>query len=373
MRILYIIPYPSFFSQISNMGGHVAHVIGVVQGLKDLGHRVTVLTEESFELLDEIADEVVRVPGRSNSFLARLFWNFKFTNRAKQFQGKVDFVYMRYSAGFSPFISRVKQAFPGLPLMLEVNSFLSQRKSFARHFEGRLMEPADHILTVSERNRDEMNQLFGSLLKSKILVVTNGVDLNRFPSWENAVTRDWNYPVVLGYTGIIKEFYGLDVMIRGYELLRSQGANVSFKMVGDGPYRETLQQRYGGVAGLDFVGPQAFNQMPEILSEIDVLVNSASVKNAFQSPTKMFEYMASGRPILSARTPPCESLLKGGELGALYEIDDANGFSRAAQRILKKRKVYLHKARAARSEAEKHHSWTAKCQSFLSEIEAEDM
>jgi len=344
------------------MGGHVAHVIGVLQGLKDLGHEVTVLSEESISLVDEIADRVILVPCDTSGKLGRFLWNFKFVKTLSGLEQNVDFAYMRYSVGFSPFIAGLKKKLGKCPLMIEVNSFLSQRKPIVRFLEGRFMAAADYVLTVSERNRDEMLRFFGSDRLKQLIVVTNGVDLSRFSDWESSVSREWHSPVVFGYAGIIKDWYGLDAMIEGFKLLRSRVPSVSFKMIGDGPYRAVLEEKYREVEGLEFVGPKPFEKMPELLAGVDVLVNSATSQNAFQSPTKMFEYMASGRPILSARTPQCEALLKGGEFGSLYEIDDVESFAVAAQSILADQAAALAKARAARLEAESSHSWIAKCQ-----------
>lgn len=351
----------------------MAHVVGVVQGLKDLGHHVTVLTEESFELLDRIADNVVTVPCQTSKLIDRLLWNFSFVKAARRFEGNVDIAYMRYSVGFSPFIASLKRSLGECPLILEVNSFLSQRKPIARFLEGRFIAAVDHVLTVSERNRDEMLQYFGHGIEGKVFVVTNGVDLSRFDAWEAAVSREWHSPVVFGYAGIIKDWYGLDMMLEGYQLLRAKFPNITFQVVGDGPYRPTLEGKYKDVDGLEFLGPQPFERMPELLSSMDVLVNSATAKNAFQSPTKMFEYMASGRPILSARTPQCEVLLKDGDLGSLYELDDAESFAAVAGGILEQREVAMVKAQLARAEAEMQHSWNAKCESFLSVITKETL
>ena len=117
--------------------------------------------------------------------------------------------------------------------------------------------------------------------------------------------------------------------------------------------------------GLEFLGPQPFANMPQILSSIDVLINSATKQNAFQSPTKMFEYMASGRPIASARTPQCEMLLKDGEYGALYELDDIESFVTVLSDVIADRNAACQRARSARSETESFHSWLAKCDSFM--------
>lgn len=365
MKILFVIPYPRFFSQIANMGGHVTHVIGVVQAMIELGHAVTILTEETSDLLEGIVDDIVVVPCSASNPAGRLLWNRTFVKAAEQFRGKMDGAYVRYSVGFAPFISRLKGALGDCPLMLEVNSFLTQRKAFARFFEGRMLSAADHILTVSQRNRDQMVQYFGERVESKAFVVTNGVDLNRFEGWMDSNRREWNVPIVLGYAGIIKDWYGLDSMIDGFQRLKERMPNLCFRIYGDGPYRETLEAKYKDVDGLEFLGPQPFVNMPQVLSSIDVLINSATKQNAFQSPTKMFEYMASGRPIASARTPQCEMLLKDGELGALYELDDIESFVTVLSDVIADRDAACQRARAARSETESGHSWVAKCDSFM--------
>mgnify|MGYP006428251877 CR=1 FL=1 len=365
IKVLYIIPYPEFFSQISNIGGHVAHVVGVVKGLKEIGCQVTVITAESYYLIEEIADNVVVVPCDASSILGRFRWNFRFVKAARKFQTSIDYAYMRYSVGFAPFISGIRKSVGECALMLEVNSFLSQRKPFVGFIEGKYVRQADYVLTVSERNHKDIRKYLGKAISEKTIVVTNGVDLNRFSGWSTANSRCWSHPVVLGYAGLIKNGYGLETIIEGFKILRSLGLNVSMRIFGDGPYKNVLESNYADLEGLCFCGPQPFSEMPKILESIDILVNSATYKNAFQSPTKMFEYMASGRPIVSARTPQCECLLKRGELGALFEMDDPVSFASAVQEIVAKPDEALVKAKAARHEAEKNHSWVSKCKSIL--------
>lgn len=373
MKIIYILPYPRFFSKMPDVGGRIAHVIGVIQALRKMGHHVTILTEESNDVLDDIGDEVICLPCNGRSMISRVIWNLQLVRFLANFRDRFDFAYMRYSVGFAPFVKGVKNALGKSRLMIEVNSFLSQKKPWLSFLEERCMFSADHVLTISDRNAKDMRHLFNNCALEKIIVVTNGVDLERFPFWNEVIMREWNEPVVFGYAGSIRDWYGLDSMVDGYRLLRAENPNVSLNIYGDGPYRNTLENKYKDLEGLKFMGTRKFYEMPEVLGTLDVLIYSASTQSSYVSPIKIFEYMAAGRPVLAARTPQVNTLLNEGHLGTLFEIENPQSFAQGAKKILDNKASAIKMAKLARSVTEESHSWESKCESFLSVVEFREL
>ena len=109
-------------------------------------------------------------------------------------------------------------------------------------------------------------------------------------------------------------------------------------------------------------------QVAQWLREADVLAlpNPASaISSAFTSPLKLFEYMASGRPIVASDLPSIREVLKDGENALLVEPgnpqalvagirrikDDAALGARLAEQALQDVRAFTWARRAERLEA----------------------
>jgi glycosyltransferase involved in cell wall biosynthesis len=110
--------------------------------------------------------------------------------------------------------------------------------------------------------------------------------------------------------------------------------------------------------------------MPDVMNHLDLLVNAESAAKAYTSPIKLMEYMASGRPVLSARTPQCEAMLGAGdkdsERGWIYELGSKDSFT---DRLLEWLEAPDDEIRArvvkARTFVEEHHTWDQRLAQIL--------
>ena len=78
-------------------------------------------------------------------------------------------------------------------------------------------------------------------------------------------------------------------------------------------------------------------QVPTYLAAADVLTvpNSAkaAVSRYYTSPLKLFEYMASGRPIIASDLPSLREIITHEETALLVPPDDARAFAAAVERL----------------------------------------
>jgi glycosyltransferase involved in cell wall biosynthesis len=112
--------------------------------------------------------------------------------------------------------------------------------------------------------------------------------------------------MVAGYIGSHGPANGLDVLVEAARILRDRSiGNIALVFVGDGPDKmrcERLAQRYG-LENTVFAAPVAKDAVPGVLESLDVALFCLRDIPVFRyglSSNKIFDYLASGRPIVSA-------------------------------------------------------------------------
>jgi glycosyltransferase involved in cell wall biosynthesis len=79
------------------------------------------------------------------------------------------------------------------------------------------------------------------------------------------------------------------------------------------------------------------------------------------SPVKLFEAMASGRPVVASDLPPIREVIVDGENGLLVDPDDVEGWIAAVRRLQGDPNLPIRLAQQARIMA-KDFSWTRRAQ-----------
>lgn len=370
LNILYILPVPRFFSQIGQIGGHVSHAYGVVGALAEKGYDVDIIAEGLDPVLKKDCRRYLILPSAGRSPIKRIFWNQKLLSLIKKAvtDGNYDFVYCRYSVGFAPWVIRLRSQLGQIPLVLEVNSIGSSKRIWLRPLESRAIACADLAVCISEVLKEHLETLLGSRTYRNIYFMPNAVRPESFAVANKPDDTFTVGPIKIGYAGVFKPNYNLDVLASAMEMVRRKGLEVELHLAGTGPLRPTLQRT---LFKLDWVvdhGKLNFEQVPNFLASMDILVCPQSHSNRFQSPLKIFEYMATQRPIIGANIPGIATLLGDSECGLLYRPDDASDLAQKiiwmASRPDKAQKMAL----LARKEILAHHTWRARLDSLLSEM-----
>ncbi|MDZ7616306.1 MAG: glycosyltransferase family 4 protein [Patescibacteria group bacterium] len=172
--------------------------------------------------------------------------------------------------------------------------------------ERRMYLAARHIVAVGDGYRD--NILGKVAVADRISVITNGVDLVRYSprepdaSFLNRWSLDGKF--VCSYVGTIGMAHGLEVVIEAAKRLRARGRDdVRFCLVGDGATRQSLQEQAcrAGVSDMVvFTGRLPKEEMPTVLASSDACLVHLKGCELFETvvPSKIFEIMAMGRPII---------------------------------------------------------------------------
>ena len=142
-------------------------------------------------------------------------------------------------------------------------------------------------------------------------------------------------PFTVGYVGHLHPGRGINVLLEA----GAQLPDADFTVVGgfDGPVQElrrTAEER--GVANLKLVGHVPHDQVPAWLRSFDALVmpfsDSLETKRT-ASPMKLFEYMASGKPIIASNLPTIREVLEHEKTALLVAPDDPHQLAAAVRRL----------------------------------------
>lgn len=173
---------------------------------------------------------------------------------------------------------------------------------------------------------------------TKVSHINNGVDLESFmrAQGENRFTNpllDDSSLFKVVYTGSIRTGNSLDLLIDAAKIVMNKDPSVRFLLFGDGVDRMQLEMRCKeeGIVNVHFFGRVEKNLIPSILSQGDC--NVLNYRNAGTwryggSQNKLFEYLASGKPIIS-NVKIEYSLIERYQCGIIASDDNAQAYAEA--------------------------------------------
>ena len=193
--------------------------------------------------------------------------------------------------------------------------FLDIRDLFADTMKDVLEEsPAKILLPILRflerwtfRSANKINVVSGGFLpyvnklqlECDVTVYTNGIDQSFI---SRAFKKDHiNHNPVLLYAGNLGQGQGLDVILP--IAAKTLNKKYSFTIVGDGGKRKELEKRLSSndIKNVELLNPVARAKLISLYKEADILFLHLNDFNAFKKvlPSKIFEYAATGKPILA--------------------------------------------------------------------------
>lgn len=120
---------------------------------------------------------------------------------------------------------------------------------------------------------------------------------------------------VLIYLGRLAHEKNLDVLLEAFGQALTARPDLRLLVVGDGPARAGLERQARDLPVV-FAGAVEYARVPEYLAAADAFV-TASTSEVL--PMSMIEALAAGAPLLAARSPAAEDLVRDGVNGVLCE------------------------------------------------------
>jgi glycosyltransferase involved in cell wall biosynthesis len=251
-----------------------------------------------------------------------------------------------------PFVFEVRDLWPELPKAMGVirNPFVLGAMSLLEwasyHSAHRLIGLAPGIVEgIASRG----------IPKNRILLIPNGCDLDLFSKqtapWRPEGVNEQDLLAV--FTGTHGVANGLDAVLDAAAELKRRGRkDICFLLIGEGKLKPALQARAEreGLHNVVFHPPVNKTRLAGLMASMDVGLQILADVPAFYdgtSPNKFFDYIASGRPVLSNYPGWLSEMITKTESGFAVPPNDSKAFADALEEAANNREALKEKGRRA--------------------------
>lgn len=325
--------------------GDAIHVREITRALAARGHRVRLITatpSARVPLLGPGVDHATR-PDAGD-------WTIVRACRRSAMEARSEVIYERR---LSPKISYALSRLVGLPFIVELNGVeeeaamqgradTSPLRRWKARVRRRMLRRANAIVAVTPQLADHTARRL-NIDPARIATVPNGVDTDRFRPLDASSARKalgmedrpW-----IGFVGNLVSWQGVEFAIRAMpHVLRLHG-DARLAIVGDGMSRKALESeasKLGVRSQVSFLGSVPYERVPLHIAAFAVGVAPFVRRRneaAGLSPLKIYEYMASGRPVVASDLPGVRQALASSGGGVVVPPEDPSALAENVSRLL---------------------------------------
>ncbi len=232
------------------------------------------------------------------------------------------------------------------------------KKSIYLFFDRFSDKYVDRFIVVSEVLKRRLITI-RKIPAHKVVKIYNGIELDEydpavFKAEAATIRKEYNIrdtDYLVGAIGRMVWQKGFEYLMRGAKDFLRPARNVKLLMVGDGPYKECLQECAARVGLRDNIVFAGFRKdIRNILSVIDLFV-IPSLQEGF--PMVTLEAMAMAKPIVATRIDGITEQITDGVEGILVPPKDPSALAQAINKIIDNKELALSFGAAARKRVER--------------------
>jgi len=208
-----------------------------------------------------------------------------------------------------------------------------------KRFERWSISFADAVLTVNQACK----KLFTGrgCPPEKVHVVMNSPDEGIFKYQDTPrilTKRTRTTPFAIMYHGSLVERHGLDIGVRALGIVRQTIPQVELRIYGQStPFLEQVLNSVRGSSleqSVRYLGPKTLEQIVEAIDEchVGIIPNRRSIFTEINTPTRIFEYLSRGKPVIAPAVPGIRDYFTDGQL-VFFELGDANDLARKLEYV----------------------------------------
>lgn len=229
-----------------------------------------------------------------------------------------------------PLILEIRDLWPDYLVQMGVLKGKSaQRALFG--LESWLLRQATHVVVVTESFRARVAEK--GIPHENISVIPNGVDLNRYVPKESTSASEFR----VGYIGTFGRGQGLLAVVEAARLLGGRAQDIRFTLIGDGPEREILKEaiRREGLNNIEVAPPIPRELTVAFYNSCNICLVPLAPIPIFQEtiPSKIFEVMACGRPLIASLSGEAADIVRRCDAGFVTPPGDGAALAHAIEKM----------------------------------------
>jgi len=337
------IAYFAFDQFIPSRHAGFVHTYSIIKALKELGNDVTLYGIPNgldlFNLL-KWTDSYENIPFNYVRFIVsfklryKLFYPLNFMSYHKTLdvlrKQNPDLIHERFHLP-NPYSIKIGDRLK-IPKVLEVNSlyieegvYTGKAKEIALKQRAQLLQQCEAIITQTET----LKKMIETITDRPVVVVANGVDTETFRPdvYCEDLKKELNIKdeVVVTFVGSFRRWHGVDQIPKIAK--KFERKNVKFLLIGSGELFEKVKR--AKTDNMVLLGPKEHEEIPKYLALSDILIapfddQYFDSSHFWWNPVKLFEYVSSGKPVISYDYEEVRKIVRSA--GLLAEVGNTDDF-----------------------------------------------
>ena len=223
---------------------------------------------------------------------------FKFQNELVEYVDK-DTVVILYNMGYPYFslIDKVKRKGGSACVLIADYSEISEMQSLPRKVHAwicqREFKKYDYAIVLAHNLEKKLNK------NCRTLFVPGGIDLEKFRLMRAPDKRD---KLVYMYAGLLSTVTGVDILLKAIELCENN--DIEFWFSGKGDLEKQVVESAKRDSRVKYLGFLSEAEYFPTLEKVNVFINPRNMQlpqNQNNFPSKVLEYLATGRVVISTK------------------------------------------------------------------------
>lgn len=267
-----------------------------------------------------------------------------------------------------PFVYNIRDLYPDMALAGGIlrNGFWSE---LWEESHRRTLRQAARVIVLGEDMRERIMEK--GVDSARIAVVRDAVTLPEIPAANEATVREIRagFRFVIVHAGNLGFYGAWETLIRAARMLEEQSVGLVF--IGEGSMKKQAQDAAQNCRSIRFLPFFPASEIPTVMAAGDLHV--VTIKRGLEGvvvPSKLYNILAYGRPILAIATEKAEvaHMVQQYECGIAADPDDVTQVAQTVQSLLQTPERLEHMSRQARTLAKTYDKLT-ELRKFVAVIE----